>query len=228
VGVVILCRLNSSRLPGKALTKINGKVVLEYILERCLQVFNKDEIVIATSDEYTDDLIEEFADKMEIKCFRGSLENVAERFYNAAEALDLDYAVRINGDNIFVDIPLLSEIKTLSNSGNYDFISNVKNRTYPKGMSVESVRLIHYFSLLEKINKSEFYKEHVTSFLYENEKDSYHFVYNTELSEAAGIQMALDDADDLERTTKIVSQFKRSHIYYNLKEIYSIYRKIKS
>lgn len=222
VGVVILVRYNSSRLPGKALMEIEDKPVLLYIIERLLQVFSLDQLIVATSVEDSDQPIANFTSEVGIKCFRGSLDNVAERFYEAAKSQHLDFAIRLNGDNIFADIPLLERVKILSEQGASDFISNVKHRTFPKGMSIESVKLTFYESLLPSIYSSEYYKEHVTAFLYENEIPNFIFIYNTETPKAAGIQLALDTTEDFERTVNLISQFKTNHINYNMKEILTL------
>lgn len=222
VGVVILSRFNSSRLPGKALMPILGKPTLLYIIERLTEVFSSYEIVLATSNEFSDDPIAEFAQENGIHFFRGSLNNVAERFFYAGNTNNWDYAIRINGDNIFVDIPLLRKVKLLAEKSQYDFISNVKNRTYPKGMSIEAVNLKYYKSILPEINTSDYYKEHVTIYLYENEQENFNFIYNTEQPQATGIQMALDTKEDLERTERLISLFEGSHINYNMKEILAL------
>lgn len=224
VGAVVLSRFNSRRLPGKALIEIEGKTVLEYILERLEQVLPPDEIVIATSSEKTDDPIAEFARTKNVKCFRGSLKNVSRRFYEAAHSQNWDYAIRINGDNIFADINLLKSMIDLAEKGTLDFISNVKNRTYPKGMSIEIVNLAWYKKLLTEIDADEDFREHVTLYIYENQpKGKYYFQMNNELPEAAGIQLALDTPEDLERTRRIISTFDRPHYNYNLKEIMDLY-----
>ena len=225
VGVIILSRFNSSRLPGKALLTIEGKPILLYIYERLAEVFSPEAIIIATSNNSSDNPIYKFTQKHNIKCFRGNLTNVAERFYFAGKSLNLDIALRINGDNIFVDIPLLKRIKAIAESKDYIFISNVKNRTFPKGMSIEAVKLNYYAQLLPSINKFDRYKEHVTLFIYENESDKMHFIFNTTNSELAGIQMALDTSKDFIRTQKIIQSFIAPHTCYNLKEISEILKK---
>lgn len=224
---IILCRYSSSRLPGKILKEINGKKVIDYIVERLKKVVPLENIIIATSDETSDKPIENYAHNQGIKIFRGSLENVAERFFNAAQNEDYEYITRINGDNVFLDTKVLKEMITIAEENNYDFISNVKNRTYPKGMSIEIVKKEHYLKLLPEINKSVYHREHVTSYLYENgESQNYYYHFNTTLPEVAGIQMALDTQEDFERTEKIISQFTKKHTEYNLAEIYSIYKNI--
>ena len=226
IGIVILSRFSSSRLPGKALMEINGKTTLEYIIERLLQVVEKSQIVLATSDEESDEPIEAFANKVGIKCYRGSLNNVSERFYYAGVTLNTNYIARINGDNIFMDIPLLQHMLQTAKKGSFDFISNVKDRTFPKGMSIEIVRTKYYKTLLPLITSSDYHKEHVTSYLYEHPEQTFCFIMNEELPEAAGIQMALDTKDDLERTKNIIAHFNNEHWNYNLKEIFQIWKNI--
>lgn len=220
IGVIILSRYSSSRLPGKALIEIMDKPVLQYIFERVSQVFTKDQIVIATSQEKTDDPIIDFAHRNQISTFRGSLENVAERFYLAAKLQNWDYAIRINGDNIFVDTTILGRMSKIAMQENFDFISNVKGRTFPKGMSIEIVKLRHFEKLMPKINAWDKYKEHVTLFLYEHENlGDYFFFYNTETPDVAGIQLALDTPADLQRSKDLIEHFDKPHYNYNLPEI---------
>lgn len=226
-GVVILSRYSSSRLPGKALMKIDGKPVLMYIIERLTQILQKKDIIIATSDEPTDDVIEQFALKNGVDCFRGSLSNVSRRFYEAGTSKNWDYAIRVNGDNIFLDIPLLQRVIQLSRDHNYDFISNVYKRTYPKGMSVESVKLDYYRHILSQFEDDNKYSEHVTLYLYEKHKhDNFRFLYNKEEPDAKGVQFALDTPEDYDRTKEIISRFRLPHYNYNLKEIFNLSRKI--
>lgn len=229
VGVIILSRFSSSRLPGKALMEIRDKKVLEYIIERVNKSLPLENIIIATSTQKSDDVIEEFGKSKGVIVFRGSLDNVARRFLDASKMLGWDYAIRINGDNIFVDIPLLSSIIEFSRKDNFNFISNVHLRTYPKGMSIESVNVKYFESLIEEIDKSADYREHVTSYLYQAyDSNLFKFIYNTKLIEAQGIQLALDTIDDFERSSKIIENFKREHYYYNLEEIISIIKSIET
>ena len=220
-GIVILSRFNSSRLPGKALKTIDGKPVLKYILERLHTVVPEERIVIATSDESSDDPIAAFCKQEQVACFRGSLNNVSERFLVAAQSKGWDYAVRINGDNIFLDTQVLNDMLELAETEEADLVSNVQGRTFPKGMSVEIVKTSHYADRLGEINKDPRYREHVTLYLYECESAKEHYIHfkNKELPEAAGIQLALDTEEDFERSSGLIARFKTSHTHYNLKEI---------
>jgi spore coat polysaccharide biosynthesis protein SpsF len=223
IGVIILTRFNSTRLPGKALRSINGKQVLTYILERLTQVIPITNIVVATSIESTDDPIHEYTVRMGVKCFRGSLENVAERFFDAAIRNSFDYAIRINGDNLFVDINLLRNMIQLVERNNYDFISNVKNRTYPPGMSIEIVRTQYFNDHLKKIRKNAAYREHVTLYFYEHEEaGKYHYIYNDTYLNNIGVNLAIDTQEDFLRCRNIINKFDLPHWEYNFTEILNI------
>lgn len=227
IGIQIICRYNSSRLPGKILKEINGKPILQYIVERVESAVGRNKVVISTSIEETDDPIIGYCKTNKLKFYRGSLNNVAERFLNCALENHFDYTVRINGDNIFVDTHLLKEMVEIAETGHYDFISNVKNRTFPKGMSIEIVNTEYYkkrFALFRSANDFE----HVTINLYENEEiDKYCYVFNNICPEAAGLQFALDTSNDFSKVQSIVNQFDGSHLKYGLKEIYYIYESIR-
>jgi spore coat polysaccharide biosynthesis protein SpsF len=223
-GAIILSRYNSSRLPGKALMQIQGKEILQIIVERLAVVVPLDHIVIATSKEETDDPIAEFASKRGYNCFRGSLQNVAERFFEAANQYNFEYAARINGDNVFVDTEVLAEMINQT-AFDYDFITNVHKRTYPKGMSIEIVKLSSYKACLAAISAHEKYYEHVTSYWYENLPERVFFQYNVAFPEAGGLQFALDTKEDFDKISNIFKDFTESHLNYNLKKILPIFIK---
>jgi len=224
-GIVLLARMSSSRLPGKALRQIEGKESILYILEKLLQVVPAEQIILATSSESSDDPLADFVAQQGIAVYRGSLDKVAERFYQAGLQLNCDYLCRMNGDNIFLDSHLLQQMLALSNSGNFDFISNVKDRSYPKGMSVEIVRTTYYENLLPEILADAYYTEHVMPLVYERlNSGSYYFQMNTEFPEAAGLQLALDTAEDFKRTEWMMQQANLPHTKLGLKELLHLYQ----
>lgn len=226
IGIIILCRYNSSRLPGKILREINGKTILEYIFERVGQVLPQENIVVATSEEETDNPIADFCKRKGYNCYRGPLNNVSLRFLNCAKEFAFDYASRINGDNLFADIPSLSAMYTLAVKGTHNFISNLKNRTFPKGMSIEIVKTSYYEHVYQKFSTAEDF-EHVTWYLYQNEEDNFYYYFNTECPEFAGVQLAIDTQDDFDTAKYILDSFSEPHIHYGLKDIFPIYKTLK-
>ncbi|MEQ8473574.1 MAG: hypothetical protein RIC35_20420 [Marinoscillum sp.] len=221
-GIVVLCRFNSSRVPGKILKKIADKELLLHITDRIRQTSYP--FTIATSVEHSDDPIEAFCLKHNLPIFRGSLENVAERFFQAAQDLKLDYAARINGDNLFLDTDLL---KTMFNDcTSFDFVSNVPGRTFPYGMSVEIVSTSFYHRLLPEIAKDPYYFEHVTSYLYKHDDmGNRKYFKNTQYPSLSQVQLAVDTPDDLNRVSEIVSKLPEGTKTYTLYQLSEIVKK---
>ena len=220
IGAVVICRYNSSRLPGKILKKINNKAVLTYIIERLKCVENLNDIIVATSINATDQPIVDYCIKNKIKYYRGNLENVAERFLHAGLKFHFDYAIRINGDNLFLDHKLISEMISVLDLGHYDLVSNVKDRTFPKGISVEIVNVNFYKKLFNKFNESK-YQEHVTNYMYEYPEcgNFYHFIIQTP-PQAPGAQLAIDTENDFMLANQILNSFKQDHTKYDFEDVF--------
>lgn len=224
VGVVILARYSSSRLPGKALKVLAGDTVLGHIINRVSSVIDPSQIVLATSDEASDDALETFARERDIRCYRGSLTRVGERFEGALSMLNVDYGIRMNGDNVFLDPALLKTVIAECELGEFDFISNVLGRTFPKGMSVEAVRHSYYRERLPQIKADAYCNEHVMVCLYdESEPVNHMYIKNIELPEAAGIQLALDTPDDWNRSVWMMENMPNGK--YDLKTTFEYAKK---
>ncbi len=218
IGIILLCRHNSSRLPGKALIEIAGRSVLGHIIDRLQRGADTYPIIVATSTEPGDDPIVRFCRHSRIPCFRGSLNDVSERFLACAEEWGLDYAVRINGDNLFADPDTLRAMLAIAQTDMYDFITNVPGRTFPYGMSIEILRTAFYRENLGQQSKSQ--REHVTSWLYENESIGRRYTYqNHHCPQAQGLHLALDTDADLQRSSTIIEQMQRHPSTYNMSEV---------
>lgn len=164
IGAIILARLDSGRLPGKALADIDGRPLLWCIAERLIgrSAFP---VILATSDRSVDDRLAEAAESLELIVFRGSLNDVAGRFLGAAETHGLEAAFRVNGDSPFVDISLLKDAVRLYGERDVDLVTNLRPRTFPYGVSVELVRVSALRSCLARATDPED-REHVTKALY--------------------------------------------------------------
>lgn len=221
IGIVILCRYSSARLPGKILKEINGRTVLSYIVERIQQAAPNNPVVVATTVDKTDDPIVNYCHRSRLQVFRGDLEDVAGRLLSCAQAYKWDFTVRINGDNLFLDIRTLSEMLAIASTDMFDFVSNIPGRTFPYGMSVEIMRTSFYRDALEKM-KEDSHREHVTSWLYENpEFGTRHIYTNTICPKAAGMKMALDTPADLKKAKTILDYETYIQRDMGLSEIYS-------
>ena len=221
IGVVIICRYSSERLPGKILCNINGRTVLSHIVERIKKAAPKIPIVIATSEESSDDPIASYCRRSGLEYFRGSLDDVADRFLSCAESYGWEYAVRINGDNLFIDFNSLREMLAIAGTGNYDFVTNVPGRTFPYGMSIEIVRTKFYCSEIANTEDAD-HHEHVTSWLYEHPDTGHCYVYKNKVCpEAAGMRLALDTPEDLNNARRIMENADFLLTEQSLLEIYN-------
>lgn len=203
VGVIILCRYASSRLPGKILLPVAGDAILGHIIER----IRKTELpfVVATSVDQSDDPIIAYCEQRGFPYFRGSLDDVSRRFLECAEAQGWRYAVRINGDNLFVDSQTLSLLATKAEMGQTEFLTNVPGRTFPPGASIEIIDVSCYRRLTSHFD-GERYREHVTLYIYEHPGCCSQYTYlNPNVQAMAGLNIAIDTSEDYERALKVVS-----------------------
>ena len=136
---IIQARMSSTRLPGKVLRNLCGQPILNHIIQRIRCVQSIDTIIIATSQNKSDDLIADFAQENKIPCFRGSEMDVLDRYFQAAQSFKArpnDIVMRLTADNPFVDPKvcedLLSYFRGRGNSFSYAAASG-----YPLGVGAE-------------------------------------------------------------------------------------------
>jgi len=98
IRAVILSCLDSARLPGKVLLEVDGRALLGYVLAFFRNIGAIETRALATSDRAVEYVLSNFAKMNEITRIRGAIDDVAERFSGARETLNLDAAIRINGD----------------------------------------------------------------------------------------------------------------------------------
>jgi len=137
--VVIQARMASTRLPGKVLMPVLGKSLLMCMIERVQRTTYPVSILIATSTDASDDVIEEEARQHEIACYRGSPDNLLDRHYQAAKLYNADLVIKIPSDCPLIDPKVIDKtIDVYYKHGRiYDYISNLHPATYPDGNDVE-------------------------------------------------------------------------------------------
>jgi spore coat polysaccharide biosynthesis protein SpsF len=166
---VVVCRLDSSRLPGKVLREVRGRTLLAWVVDRTERVRTFDRgVIVATSDRVVDDPIEEFCRQHQIVVFRGSTHDVAGRVLSCAKAHRLKWFARVNADSPFVEPALLEKACQIAADDRYDLITNLEPRSFPYGVSVELVRVATYAQAYQRMTTPEHF-EHVTKILYEPE-----------------------------------------------------------
>jgi spore coat polysaccharide biosynthesis protein SpsF (cytidylyltransferase family) len=160
-------RYGSSRLPGKILKEINGQTLLEIHLNRIKQSKLITKLKVATTFEPDAVKIDTVCKKLHLEVYKGSLEDVLERFYFAALPENPEWVVRLTSDCPLIDSLVIDSIIQDALENNCDYISNTLNPTYPDGVDVE----VFKFSALEKAFNEASLKsdrEHVTPYIWRN------------------------------------------------------------
>ena len=165
---IIQARTGSSRFPDKVLKKIDGRPILQYVVDYLKNSKLIDKIVIATTSLNNDDEIELLAKKLKIPCFRGNVNDVLNRFYECAKVFHADIILRVTADDPLIDPNIIDQIIQKCKSKNCDYASNVIHRTFPLGFTAcEAIK----FHTLEKLNNDTLdplSREHVTYHIIKN------------------------------------------------------------
>ncbi len=209
VVAIIQARMAAQRLPGKVLLDIGGIPMLAHVLGRTIRAHTVHKVAVATTTDPSDDVIEAFCRANGWECFRGSMSDVLDRYYQAARLLKADVVVRITADCPLIDPGLIDEAVQTFFDRKLDFVANRLpppfKRTYPIGLDVEVVS----FAALERAwreAKETFEREHVLPYLYEQE--GRFKVFQLNYSEDLGaLRWTVDTPEDLELVRQIVSRF---------------------
>lgn len=176
--VVLQARTNSSRLPGKVLLHLAGMPVVVLAAKRASNTGRP--VIVATSNERTDDALANVLKKYEISCYRGSLNNTLLRIVSALEHYCDDTLVfRLTADNVIPDGLLLDEIEKDFIERNLEYsCCNGEQSGLPYGMSVELTKLKHLREAVVSTN-DKFDLEHVTPFVKRKFGENYFAKYRT-------------------------------------------------
>lgn len=207
IGVVIFSRMTSSRLPGKALLDMGGRPLVGRIIDRLRGVRTAHKLIVATSTAASDDALAAFVENEEgVELFRGSLDDVSGRTLACMRAFDLDALVRICGDSPFEDATMVDAMIALLKSSGADISTNVYDRTYPSGLSIEAFTREAYERAYPKMSDPLDF-EHVTYYLYQHPEI---FKIENAAIEGGGdlthLNLCVDTPFDLVRTTWIAKQ----------------------
>ncbi|QAR34230.1 acylneuraminate cytidylyltransferase [Geovibrio thiophilus] len=203
LGIIIQARMGSSRLPGKILRKLpenGGRTALEHVVRRCLMVKEAAEVIVATTTEEADLIVVNEAARLGVRSFRGSEDDVLERYYLAAKEAELDAVMRITSDCPCHDPEVLGDMVRKFTGSRADYVSNTVTRTYPHGLDAE----VFTFAALERAYKetdNKQFREHVTPYLYRT--GLFKTVQLIQEENTSGIRVTLDTPEDYALLTAV-------------------------
>lgn len=198
---IIQARVLSTRLPGKVLKRILGKPMLKLQLERVLLATRIDKLIVATSVDPSDEKIKVLCEEMGIPCYRGDLDDVLDRFYQAAKTYDAQHVVRLTGDCPLIDPRVVDQVVEYYLAGGYDYASNTVTPTFPDGLDVEIFR----FLALQKAWESALLpseREHVTPFI-RNHTDIFKIGAFRQDLDMSHLRWTVDEPEDFELVSLI-------------------------
>lgn len=217
VTAIIQARMTSARLPGKVMKEVLGRPLLSYVIERVRSCKYIKDIVIATTLNPEDDSIANFGYIERINVYRGSENNVLERFYEAATLFNAMHIMRITADCPLIDPDLLTVLIDYYFAENLDYASNCDYPTLPDGLDAE----VFNFETLNYAHKhavlpSEI--EHVTPYI-RNHPEKFKigsWKYHDDLSR---LRWTVDEAEDFEFVRQVIKilypenkNFRMNHI----------------
>jgi len=196
---------------------VAGQPLLGYLLDRLEKIENKQRVVVATSEDNSDDPINLYCDTRQIECLRGPLNNVAERIYQALQKTHAKAFVRISADSPLLDPALVEKAQKVFFRTKAELATNVLRRTYPKGMSVEVVDTTAFQKAYVKMTDVED-REHVNRIFY-REPDIWRIAEFSSEKDLHRINLSVDTESDFQNFKRIIARMQRPHWTYGLNEI---------
>lgn len=219
---IVQARMGSTRLPGKMMKEIIGKPMVEQVFDRILPSTQMSEVWLATTTDPADDVLVTWAEKHKIKYYRGSVNDVLDRYYQTAKLAEADVVVRITGDCPLTDYAVIDAViaEYLREFPKFAYVCNTQPPTFPDGLDTE----VFSFVVLEKAwqeAKLQSEREHVTPYIWKNPEifPRKNITYQTDLS---ALRWTLDTAEDFALITLIIEAMTREPAYPHLERILAI------
>lgn len=217
---IIQARMGSTRLPGKVLREVEGKPLLQHMLERVSKSKLVNKFIVATSLNEIDTEIKRLCDNMNVPCFRGSEDDVLDRFYQCAKSSQPapEYIVRLTADCPLHDPKVVDFVVRRFLEEKVDYMTNSFPPSCEDGFDVE----IFTCSALEeawKSAKTKYEREHVTPFI----KNSNRFkLYEQKYYSNYNYKLSVDDSADFELIKQIFAKLYIPNEMFGLKEVVSL------
>ena len=223
IAAIIQARMGSTRLPNKVMEKAEGVPLLKYQVDRARKSKLLDKIIVATTDRSKDDIIVNFCKDNGIEYFRGSENDVLNRYYECAKKFKVDTIVRLTADCPLSDPEIIDETIMLHRSSGADFTANTvppKTQKYPSGLDVE----VFSFLVLERANREvrdSHDREHVTFYFWKY-NNGFKTAQLDSVKDYSKYRITVDYPEDLEVVKFIIRELKNKNIFGSTEEMTEI------
>jgi len=199
----VQARMSSSRLPGKILKQILGRPLVGYLFDRLSRSQKIDRIVLATSTNPENDPLCEYIGSLGFPVFRGSEDNVLERYYRAAKEFGADHVVRVTGDCPLIDPQICDRFIGEFLAGGFDY--GTLGPSFAEGLDCEVMK----FSTLEECyNQATLASEleHVTRYVH-NHKEQFKMFQLDNTEDHSHYRIVVDEPRDFEALRILIEDF---------------------
>jgi spore coat polysaccharide biosynthesis protein SpsF len=214
---ILQARVSSTRLPGKVIKPLLGKPMILRQVERLKRARSIDRLLIATSVGPEDDALAALCHENGLECFRGSLEDVLDRFYQAASTVEPTHVMRLTGDCPLTDPEILDRLAELHLASGCDYSSTALEPSFPDGLDAELMT----FSALEQAWREATLpsqREHVTPFLYQNpERFSIRVLKNE--ADLSSLRWTVDEPSDFEFVSRVYEALYPANPTFGMRDI---------
>lgn len=223
VTAILQMRIGSTRLPKKILKNIAGKPMLWHFTNRVKKAKLIDEIIIATTTKDEDDMIVKWARSNGLKHYRGSTEDVLDRFYQTATKFKAEVIVRVTPDCPLIDPEVMDKVIKYFLDGDFDYVSNTIKRNYPDGLDTE---VFSYDALKKawKEAKMASEREHVTPYIWKHPK--MFKIGSVECEEdLSHMRWCVDTERDLEFVREIYKRLYKEGKVFHMSDVLKLLKK---
>jgi spore coat polysaccharide biosynthesis protein SpsF len=220
---IVQARMGSSRLPKKVLMDIEGTSSLRFMIDRVEKSNLIDKTIVATTNDERDDQIVKFCNDNNILCFRGSENDVLDRYYQSAKKYEATTVVRLTSDCPLIDPDVIDETINLFLKEKVDYASNgapPEKKKYPDGSDVE----VFSFDVLKKawIETTDLKdREHVTFYMWDK-RDNFNTIMLDNEHDWGKYRITVDYIEDLELVREIAKKLNDNNLDGTTKEIIEI------
>ena len=208
---IIQARMSSTRLPGKVMEKIyEEKRVIDSVVDQLKASKKIEKIIVVIPDQIEDDVTYNHLISKNISTYRGSLNNVLDRYYQCANSNSSSIIIRITADCPLIDPQIVDKVITKFIENDFDYVGNTHPRTFPYGTETE----VFSFKALEKVwneTTDEFDQEHVTPYFYKN-PDKFKIGNLSQDFNQSNYRWTIDYPEDLEFVKILTREIQKTPI----------------
>jgi spore coat polysaccharide biosynthesis protein SpsF len=214
---ILQARMSSTRLPGKVMRFINGKPMIYWQIQRIKKATLVDKLILAISEDTSDDVLAEYLGSINQVYVRGSLNDVFDRFKKVASIYKSQSIVRLTGDCPLVMPELIDKIIEEFYNHNLDYMSNILTLTFPDGLDIEIFKSGVLDRLLN-LNLSMLEREHVTLGIINRQEifTTKNFFNDRNIS---SYRWTVDNLKDFEFVSKVFAHFELNEVNFSQKEL---------